>query len=58
MSFEMKRKLDKYWDMSNKTFAVAIFLYPRYKMLAITYLFDLIYGDNDGVPANNFLSVI
>ena len=44
--------------MSNKIFAVAIFLNPRYKMLAVTYLFDLIYGDNGGVHANDILSVI
>ena len=44
--------------MCNKIFAMVMFPDPRYKMLAITYLFDLIYGDNGGVHANVILSVI
>lgn len=58
MAFAMKSKFDKYWDMSNKNFAVATFLDPRYKMLPITYYFNLIYGVNGVVHANDILSVI
>ena len=57
MTYDMK-KFDKYWDMSNKIFAVATFLDPKYKMLAITYFFNLIYGGNGGVHASDILSVI
>jgi len=44
--------------MSNKIFAVATFLDPKYKMLAITYFFNLIYGGNGRVYANDILSVV
>ena len=37
MAYEMK-KFDKYWDMSNKIFAVATFLDPRYLQSLISLI--------------------
>jgi len=57
MALAMK-KFDKYWDMCDKIFAMVTFPDPRYKMLAITYYFDLIYGDSGVMPANDISNII